>query len=269
MRPDIVNLRQFYSSRLGRKVKRRVRLLVRDYWPSEPTMHVVGVGYATPLLPLPTAVPNATCRILALMPAPQGAIYWPVDAENHSVLGDELRPPFMPSSLHRVVMLHGFEHTHAPDELLRIWWQLLVPGGRLLLMVPNRRGLWARFGGTPFTSGTPHTLGSLKELLNAAHFTMRDARSALFTPPSTHRFWLRGFSAIEWLGAAFFPRMGGLLVVEAEKQIYAGVRDGAATAKAKANWQAASAMTSPSAQANTSRNSHKDASYLSRQACPL
>jgi SAM-dependent methyltransferase len=259
MRPDIVNLRQFYSSRLGRKVKRRLRLLLRDYWPREPAMHVVGVGYATPLLPLPTAAPYASARILALMPTPQGAIYWPVDDQNHSVLGDELRPPFMPSSLHRVVVVHGFEHTHAPDELLRIWWQLLVPGGRLMLMVPNRRGLWARFGSTPFASGTPYTLGALKELLNAANFTLRDARSALFTPPSTHPFWLRAFSAIEWLGAAFFSRMGGVLVVEAEKQIYAGVRDISATAKAKAKWQPASAMTSPSAPLNTSQNTHTDA----------
>lgn len=239
MRPDIVNLRQFYSSRLGRKVKRRLRLMVRDDWPSETALHIVGVGYAVPLLPLPTAATNLSARILAFMPTPQGAIYWPVDAENHSVLGDELRPPFIPSSLHRVVMLHGFEHASAPDELLRIWWQLLVPGGRLMLMVPNRRGIWARFGGTAFATGTSYTLSTLKELLNAANFTLRDARSALFAPPSSHPFWLRAFNAIEWLGAAFCPRMGGVLVVEAEKQIYAGVRDVAAAAKAKANWQAA------------------------------
>jgi SAM-dependent methyltransferase len=244
MRPDIVNLRQFYSSRLGSKVKRRLRRCVRDYWPEGDGLHIVGIGYANQLLPLPHANTPAN-RIIALMPVAQGAIYWPVHEANHSVLADEMRPPFMPGSLHRVLMVHGFEHAHAPDELLRVWYQLLAPGGRLMLVVPNRRGLWARFGSTPFTTGTPHTLASAKALLNEAGFTVRDMRSALFCPPSTHPFWLRMFSFVEWLGAASFPRVGGVFVIEAEKQIYAGVRASEATAKAVTNWKPVAAMSSP------------------------
>ena len=192
MRPDIVNLRQFYSSRLGSKVKRRLRTCVRSYWPEEDGLHIVGIGYANQLLPLPQEkAPNN--RIISLMPMAQGAIYWPINEANHSVLGDEMRPPFMPSSLHRVLMVHGFEHVAAPDELLRVWYQLLAPGGRLMLIIPNRRGLWARFGHTPFATGTPHTLASAKKLLNDAGFTVRDMRSTLFCPPSTHPFWLKMF----------------------------------------------------------------------------
>ena len=159
MRPDIVNLRQFYSSPLGRKVKRRLRRVVRDHWGEEHGLHTVGVGYAAAMLPPVTKDPSA--RIVALMPTIQGAIYWPVDEANHSILADEMRPPFMPSSLHRVVMLHLFEYSHAPDELLKIWWQLMAPGGRLLLIVPNRRGIWARFGATPFTTGVVELLTAL------------------------------------------------------------------------------------------------------------
>ena len=246
MRPDIVNLRQFYSSRLGRKVKRRLRRLVRDYWASSDGLHMVGLGYATPFLPLPHANPSS--RVIAVMPMVQGAMYWPIDSENHSVLVDEMRPPFMPSSLHRVLMVHSFEHLASADECLRIWWQLLVPGGRLMLMVPNRHGLWGRFGSTPFASGTPHTLGSLRAMLNAANFTVRDARSALYAPPSEHPFWLRAFHALEWLGALFGSRMGGILVVEAEKQIYASVRESNVTVKSKANWQPSTIGTSPKEQ---------------------
>lgn len=234
MRPDIVNLRQFYSSGLGRKVRRRLRHHIRDYWQQEHGLHVVGVGYTTDLLPLPEAQKDS--RIIALMPVPQGAIYWPVHAENHSVLGDEMCPPFITSSLHRVLMVHGFEHAHAPDELLRVWWQLLAPGGRLMVVVPNRRGLWARFGATPYATGTPYTLSTLKQLFNAAGFTLRDMRSALYGPPSTHPFWLRLFNLLEWLGAAFCPRMGGVFILEAEKQIYANVRSSESTAKAAPNW---------------------------------
>ena len=241
MRPDIVNLRQFYSSRLGSKVKRRLRRCVRDYWPEEDGLHVVGIGYANQLLPLPQANAPAN-RILSLMPVAQGAIYWPINEANHSVLADEMRPPFMQSSLHRVLMVHEFEHVSAPDELLRVWWQLLAPGGRLVLILPNRRGLWARFGHTPFTTGTPYTLASAKALLNDAGFTVRDMRSALFSPPSAHPFWLRAFNLIEWIGAASFPRIGGVFVIEAEKQIYAGIRETATPAKLPAQWATVGAI---------------------------
>jgi SAM-dependent methyltransferase len=244
MRPDIVNLRQFYSSRLGRKVKRRLRRVLRDHWKDEAGIVTVGLGYTTPLLPLPDAKDNAA-RIVALMPVVQGAIYWPVDDANHSVLADEMLPPFMPSSVHRVLIAHAFEHTPVPDELLRVWWQLLAPGGRVLLMVPNRRGLWARFGQTPFATGTPYTLGNLRQLLNNAGFTVRDMRSALFTPPSTHPFWLNLFNVLEWLGAITFPRIGGVFVIEAEKQIYAAVREAHVAPKAKQQWVGATAMSSP------------------------
>jgi hypothetical protein len=243
MRPNIVNLRQFYSSPLGRKVRRRLRNLMSDSWKRGHGLVTVGLGYTTPLLPLPDAA-DAQARIIALMPIAQGAIYWPIDRENHSVLADEMRPPFMPSSLHRVLVAHGFEHVSTPDECLRIWWQLLAPGGRLMLVVPNRRGLWARLGATPFAAGTPYTLATLKYLLNEAGFTVRDMRSALFTPPSTHPFWLTCFNAIEWLGAACFPRIGGVFVVEAEKQIYAGLREPRLPAIAQTKWVAASAMSS-------------------------
>ncbi|MFZ4540642.1 MAG: class I SAM-dependent methyltransferase [Rickettsiales bacterium] len=245
MRPDIVNLRQFYSSRLGRKVRRRLRRLVRHYWPHEDGLHSVGVGYTTHLLPLPNKA-DSNARTLALMPTVQGAIYWPIDDSNHSILADDMRPPFMPSSLHRVLFVHGFEHVDAPDECLRVWWQLLTPGGRLMLIVPNRHGLWSRFGSTPFARGNAYRFTSLRSLLNEAGFTVRDMRSALFAPPSTHPFCIACFAAVEWLGMAFFPRIGGVLLIEAEKQIYAGIREPLQPAKSQTAWAAnATAMSSP------------------------
>ncbi len=245
MRPDIVNLRQFYSSQLGRKVKRRLRQLIRDLWPEGEGLHVVGIGYANQLLPLPRMAHYKNARIVALMPVAQGAIYWPVDDANHSVLADEMRPPFAPNSVHRILMVHGFEYASAPDELLNIWWQLLAPGGKLILIIPNRRGLWARFGATPFATGTPYTLSALKPLLNATNFTLSDARSALFYPPTAHPFWLQFFRPVEMFLGLIFPGMGGVLVVEAEKQIYAGVREAVVAAKPATSWAPAPVLSSP------------------------
>ncbi len=221
MRPDIVNLRQFYSSRLGRKVKTRLCHTALAHWPAHTGDLIVGIGYTLPVLRVLERTGPA--KVLALMPAAQGAIYWPVHSENRSILGDEMRPPFMQGSVSRIVMLHSLEYASAPDELLSITWQMLAPGGQLLLIVPNRKGIWSRYGQTPFTTGTPYTLAELKTLLTDASFTLRDVSASLFAPPSGHPLLLKFSGVLELFGRLFAPRSGGVLVIEAEKQIYAGV----------------------------------------------
>ena len=237
MRPDIVNLRQFYSSRLGRKVKARLRRITRSHWPMHAQGMSVGFGYAIPIESAAARKRGHNELMLALMPREQGGIYWPADSANRTVLGDVMRPPFAPNSLARILMMHLFEYSAAPEELLRISWQLLEPGGRLLLVVPNRRGLWAHFGTTPFATGTPYTLSTLKTLLNETDFTLREVSGALFTPPSIHPLWLHSWLFLEWLGSMLLPRSGGVLVIEAEKQIYAAVGE-RARVKAAPVWQA-------------------------------
>ena len=221
IRPTIVGFRQFYSSPLGRKVKQRLRALVLGFWPNHTGEVIVGVGYAVPVLRVLEREKPAA--LVALMPADQGAIYWPVHFENRSILADELIPPFAVNTLHRVVMLHAFEHVAKPLELLKTYWQLLMPGGRILIVVPNRRGLWASFSNTPFARGTPYSLTQVKELLNEAEFTVRESTSTLFSPPSSHPLWLRSWGGLEMLGRLLVPMLGGVLIVEAEKQIYAGI----------------------------------------------
>lgn len=229
MRPNVISLRQFYSSRLGRKIKQRLRQLILQHWPEHHQEIIVGVGYALPMLRvLERAKPSV---LLALMPAAQGAIYWPVHSENHSVLADEMMPPFAPNSLHRVVMLHAFEHVAKPKELLQVYWQMLSPGGKLLMVVPNRRGIWSSFSSTPFSRGTPYSLTQMKELLGEAQFTLREHYSTLFAPPSSHALWLRLWPVMETLGRFFCPHMGGVLIIEAEKQIYASIPEVVTQAK--------------------------------------
>lgn len=235
MRHKIVHLRQFYSSALGHKVKRRLRALTLEYWPQHEGEMIVGIGYATPLLRVLERTEGKPSVLVALMPVDQGAIYWPVHADNRSVLADELRPPFAPGTLHRVIMLHAFEHLARPGELLNICWELMVPGGKLLIAVPNRRGLWSRSGGTPFSDGTPYSLNQLKELLASARFTLCNTATALFAPPSTHPLWMKCWNVVEFIGKWLFPGVGGVLVIEAEKQIYAAIPERVAeTRKAKA-----------------------------------
>ena len=183
----------------------------------------MGLGY-TILLETAQGRANGQQQMtLAFMPAEQGALYWPIDRENRVVLGDVMRPPLTPNSVARVLIMHLLEHSAKPEELLRVTWQILAPGGRLILVVPNRRGLWAHFGTTPFATGAPYSTTAIKHLLQETDFTLREVSGALFAPPSTQPFWLRVWPVLEWIGSVFLSRSGGVLIIEAEKQIYAAV----------------------------------------------
>lgn len=244
MRPDIVNLRQFYSSRLGRRVKSTLRLVVRRQWMGSTGGVTLGVGYATPLESALARARGEGALVAALMPAEQGGLYWPTDGANRSVIGDVMRPPFAVNSVARMVMMHVLEHAARPEELLRISWQLLAPGGRVLLVVPNRRGLWARLGRTPFATGTPYRLSEARALVRDAGFTLREITSALYTPPSAHPIAIGLWWVVEFFGSMLLPRSGGVFIIEAEKQIYAGVGTLATKpASASAAWQGAAALT--------------------------
>ena len=58
-------------------------------------------------------------------------------------------------------MVHALEHAEDPRETLKEMWRVLAPNGRLVIVVPNRRGLWASFEHTPFGSGRPYSRGQL------------------------------------------------------------------------------------------------------------
>ena len=79
--------------------------------------------------------------------------------------------PLADSSIDRMLLVHLLEHAENPRETLKEIWRVLAPGGRLVIVVPNRRGVWARFEHTPFGTGRPFSRGQLTELLRETNFT--------------------------------------------------------------------------------------------------
>ena len=59
------------------------------------------------------------------------------------------------------------------EALLEIW-RVLVPNGRVIMLVPNRTG-WARRDGTPFGTGRPYSRGQLRRMVKQAGFMLRTA----------------------------------------------------------------------------------------------
>ncbi len=218
MASDVVDLRDFYRTPLGKAVRRMIRQAVRRMWPDLHGQRLLGIGYPAPFL---SAVSTDTERTLALMPASLGVLAWPSDGANLALLADEGELPFADFSMDRVLLVHALETSERAGPMLKEVWRVLAGGGRLLIIAPNRRGIWARLDRTPFGSGRPYTMSQLSQLLRDELFTPVATGTALFMPPSRGRMMLRSARAWERIGERWFPTFAGVVLVEATKQIYA------------------------------------------------
>lgn len=217
---DVVDLRDFYGSIQGQMARRLIRRRVRRIWPSLTGQSLLGIGYATPYLRL---FRDEAARVIAVMPAAQGVMRWPEDEPSLVTLADEAELPLADLSMDRVLLVHALEHTEQVRALLREVWRVLADGGRLLVVVPNRRGIWARLDRTPFGHGLPYTMGQLSRVLRDNMFTPIQQASALFMPPVASRFMLTWAPAWEGVGERWLQSFAGVVMIEASKQVYGAV----------------------------------------------
>jgi SAM-dependent methyltransferase len=217
MRPDVTELRAFYSSPLGRMAFRFVARNIRSLWPDVRGCTVVGLGFAGPFLNMFRDEARLTA---ALMPEGQGAVCWPSDGPGGAALVTETQLPLPDLSVERMLLVHCLEMRDPAETLLREVWRVLSPEGKLIIVMPNRRGLWARADSTPFGHGRPYSRRQIEKLLKGAMFTPTGCATGLFAPPLRWR-WSRGSAPLwERVGRVLWPAFSGVLVVEAAKEIY-------------------------------------------------
>ena len=98
---------------------------------------------------------------------------------------------------------------------------MLGPGGKVVLIVPHRSGLWSRSDRTPFGFGRPYSQGQLEAQLKRHSFLPERHAHTLYQPPSTRRFWRKTGPFWEKLGRQFSVVLsGGVLMVEASKRVH-------------------------------------------------
>jgi SAM-dependent methyltransferase len=218
MYSDVVDLRDFYETSLGQVATRLLRRRLRRIWPDVAGLGIIGLGYATPYL---RPFLGEAERVSAFMPAAQGVLHWPKEGPYVTTLIDEAELPLQDSSIDRILLVHALECSEQVRPLLAECWRTLAGGGRLLVMVPNRRGIWARLDRTPFGAGHPYTPAQLSKLLRDAAFTPVQSVTALFIPPTASRMVLSAAGAWEGVGERWFTTFAGVVLIEATKQIYA------------------------------------------------
>ena len=90
----------------------------------------------------------------------------------------------------------------------------------MLVVAPNRRGMWARAETTPFGYGRPFSRTQLTQLLRTALFSPMAWTEALHMPPMRRAWVVRSAVAWERIGSVLPMPFSGLHIVEASKQVF-------------------------------------------------
>jgi SAM-dependent methyltransferase len=230
MTTEVHGLAAFYASRGGETAARLLAARMAALWPALPGQSVLGLGFAAPYLGLWRAEAH---RCVALVPGhlPGAAALRPPAAGCATLLAEEENLPFPDDSFDRVLLVHGLEAAENARRLLREVWRVLKDDGRLMLVVPNRAGMWAHLDRTPFGHGQPYSRGQIEKLLARHLFRAERREAALFVPPYGLRHLGSSAPVLERVGRVVCPRLAGVFIVEAEKDLFGAIPAGAVTVR--------------------------------------
>jgi SAM-dependent methyltransferase len=229
MTTEVHGLAAFYGSAGGELAARLVRERLATLWPALPGMSVLGIGFAAPYLGL---WQREAQRCIALTPEHGTLMGWPGSwgprpGLSSTVVAEEGALPFADRSFDRLLLIHGLEAAENARRMLREAWRVLRDDGRVIVVVPNRVGMWAHLDRTPFGHGQPYSAGQLIRLLARHLFRVERLESALFLPPYGLRRMRFAAGPTERVGRLLFARFAGLAIVEAEKDLFAALPAGA------------------------------------------
>jgi SAM-dependent methyltransferase len=238
MFPGNYDLQEYYTTAQGRFVFKVLSERIKDIWPLEDQSDTdfAGFGYTFPYLDAYAATPedvnkkprkNAdektfkAPRTVAIVSRQAGMYYWPQGQDNRTVLCRRSEWPFPKESLDRILVIHDGEYASGLQGFLHEVYRVLKPNGRLLMVMPNRKGMWARSDRNPFGHGAPYSLSQLRSVLRECHFVNEGAYGALLTPPLRSKTLLNVASTFLEPCARYCPAMAGVQLVEASKRVYA------------------------------------------------
>ena len=220
MTADVHGSADFYGTARGAVTARLLRERLALLWPELAGQSVLGIGFAAPYL---RPWREQAGRCIALTPAQAGVARWPRGARNLSCTAEEDALPFADLTFDRILLVHGLETAENARRLLREIWRVLKDDGRLLVVAPNRRGLWAYVEATPFGHGQPYSPGQVGRLLAASLFRVERRDTALYLPPTNLRLALRSAKLLDRSLRRYIPGLAGVTITEAVKEAYAAM----------------------------------------------
>lgn len=223
MRLDVAELVRFYASPLGQAAVAMINRRLAALWPEARGLDMLGLGYAAPFLEPYRA---SARRTVAAMPAAQGCTRWPAEGGVCAALVEETTLPFREALFDRAIVAHVLEETEALRPVLRELWRATAPEARIVVVAASRSGLWSRAETSPFAHGRSFTRGQLARVLTETMFAPTAWSRALFMPPLPWGPVARAAEGWERLGERLWPKLGGVILVEARKHVVAAPSGG-------------------------------------------
>lgn len=218
----INDYKTFYDTPAGAMAGRILRAHICALWQDRDHLSVMGYGYSMPYMDLFTGHGS---QFYACVPGAMGGMPEPGSngERNRLCLVHEDKLPLPDQSLDRILLVHSLEHAVDPASLLDECWRVLRGNGRMLVLVPSRAGFWSRADWSPFGAGAPYSLNQLRRSLRACQFCIERREEALFMPPLRKSIFVNRGLLFERVLRYVMPVLAGVHVVEASKQLFAGI----------------------------------------------
>ena len=221
---DVGKMDAFYNGARGQMVSKLLSKELRKVWgPTNKTSNLV-VGF-----PLNFFLSDVICPVL--MPTEIGGMPWEFEHYVYSALIDSKSWPLESDSIDYILITHALEFITHQQSFLIETKRVLKSAGKLILMVPHRGGLWSRAETTPFGHGTPFSKGQIYNLLKDSGLRPEKCTRSLFLPPFADKLPGALSDKIEIIGENLLQLLGGVLIVEATKMVYAEPKNNRATQK--------------------------------------
>ena len=211
----------FYQTSMGRMVRHLIsRKLKPAMTGALPAHHhdidVATLGYARLYLKYCS---DHYPRLINLQTTANDLLPWPspATAPLRQAVVDGHHLPLLDASLDLIMVIHAFETATPAQDMADELWRVLKGQGQLILVVPHRGSMWAGRDDNPFGLGQPYSVHQIKRLLHQHGFDVTKTHQALAAPPSISSFYPRYAPFVERLPNP----LGGVLIVEAVKMIYA------------------------------------------------
>lgn len=137
----------------------------------------------------------------------------------HTVVADEDHMPFANDTVDLAVVIHALEHAHSPWGMMTELQRLMVSGGRVIVVVPNRVSLWSRVHKTPFASGMPYTKKQLAYIMQSVGFMPVKQYYGVLFPPWYMPLQPRVARVCTTVGRYVWPENGGVIIGVYEKHV--------------------------------------------------
>lgn len=207
--PGFDALAHYYATPGGRRVARTIATIAAPALRRGGTTRLLAMGHPGPVLG--GFNPRSVERLAIVYPDGAEAGTLPGAPTGCACVAEPWALPFAESMFDQALLCHALEHAEPPRTLLRELWRVLAPAGEVVLIVPNRAGLWTHFEATPFGNGRPFGRAQLTRLLQESLFEPVSWKTALVAPP---------VKGLEWLDGPLTriaPGLGGIHFVLARK----------------------------------------------------